>query len=618
MSVQTFNCWNCVSSWIKNNNKSCNCLVDDLNPIIPPNSSFTRHKNRFKSQAIDTLINLGGERLGSIDSFVNILDLNNGFSELSHSFVPNNDSHISLISPNTLSEQQSAQNDFVKQSQEKVYSFKNKIKSYSNINKNIKDSTAFLSNQCRDIRSEFSKNSLFYTNAPHSLVGKSIAFGDFSGNGKTQIGAPFYFSPSHKSQAGAVFVSDLDSLNDPNHEYQVESFAKLTLYLPDSTPLSNNHSFSQIDKFSMFGASLLSIDINGDGIDDLVVGAPWTNGMMAKNRGKVLIYYGRKNFGLNSVPDQVIDSDNIGTHKIGDFKLSGVRIGEHLFPGNFGNFDLIIGAPQTNLDKKLQAGAVFVFSMDQKSENSFLALKSASVGISPSNYDWYGASAVTFKDPKSSSMGVLIVGSPGHRPPTDNIKILDYHPSNDFQTNEKSNKMGKVYGYSVFSNYSINLETEIGDYGSYGMFGSHLALSNQDSQTNYIIISAHLSDITTVDDNQNNSNGVANVNEVYVGSDSTPNLKTTPVRMFSTLWQAGSIYATNWSLIDVEKKDLFVDIFNKINAASSLSHLGSSTSCIDSECWIGEPLSNKRKAFKNHHLFSNSLYRFLKLTTIFY
>ena len=89
-------------------------------------------------------------------------------------------------------------------------------------------------------------------------MGKSVAIGDFNGDGKKDevfIGAPGYPLKGY-GQLGAVYFQSLN---------------------PDSTiPKADAKDpyLKGLDHYSHFGYSIVALDINRDGVDDLVVSAP--------------------------------------------------------------------------------------------------------------------------------------------------------------------------------------------------------------------------------------------------------------------------------------------------------------------------------------------------------
>ena len=90
-----------------------------------------------------------------------------------------------------------------------------------------------------------------------SYFGKSIAVGDFNGDGVKEafIGAPGYSLKAY-GQLGAVYYSSLN----PN------------VITPEIDP--NQPYLTANTAYSRFGFSLAALDVNRDGVDDLVVSAP--------------------------------------------------------------------------------------------------------------------------------------------------------------------------------------------------------------------------------------------------------------------------------------------------------------------------------------------------------
>lgn len=109
----------------------------------------------------------------------------------------------------------------------------------------------------------------------------------------------------------------------------------------------------------LFGWSLAAGDFNGDGHDDLAIGAPGENLGWKDDAGAVNVIYGSSK-GLNAANSQVFTQDSKGMRggsEINDF------FGWSLAAGDFdndGRDDLAVGVPYENVGWKKDAGAVNV------------------------------------------------------------------------------------------------------------------------------------------------------------------------------------------------------------------------------------------------------------------
>ncbi|PSL29104.1 FG-GAP-like repeat-containing protein [Chitinophaga ginsengisoli] len=140
--------------------------------------------------------------------------------------------------------------------------------------------------------------------------------GDINGDGYADVivGAPYY---SHgESHEGAVFVYYGSAPYGINPNYY--------------TLLEKNVAEGHFGEYLAGGG-----DVNGDGYDDVVVGAPYNSGTFNNDTGKVYVYYGSST-GLGTTPE-IIRSSRQGDH----FGIS-VAIAPDI--DGDGNDDILIGA----------------------------------------------------------------------------------------------------------------------------------------------------------------------------------------------------------------------------------------------------------------------------------
>lgn len=161
--------------------------------------------------------------------------------------------------------------------------------------------------------------------------GFSMAPGDFNGDGSSDvaIGIPGDDDLGLAVESGAVMVLyGNGNLTDQDEQVFFEAVI-------DG---ANNG----VNAFDRFGEVLASGDFNGDGADDLAIGAPIDNSLGVANSGEVTILYG-SDAGLSVVGSQIFDMIFFGDLAPGD--EFGAALASGTLVDSHGGDDLIVGLP---------------------------------------------------------------------------------------------------------------------------------------------------------------------------------------------------------------------------------------------------------------------------------
>ncbi|MBI3952003.1 MAG: FG-GAP repeat protein [Acidobacteria bacterium] len=111
-----------------------------------------------------------------------------------------------------------------------------------------------------------------------------------------------------------------------------------------------------------FGDELVTGDVNGDGLPDVIVGIPHADGGGRRDVGQVAIYFGGSNFGARvgatlQAPDPVDDAHFGAVLATGDVNGDGID-------------DILVGAPGATAGDQVDAGLVYIFHGDRTFDTS--------------------------------------------------------------------------------------------------------------------------------------------------------------------------------------------------------------------------------------------------------
>jgi hypothetical protein len=194
---------------------------------------------------------------------------------------------------------------------------------------------------------------------PNDHFGWALTTGDFDKDGYDDlaIGVPFE-NVTYGSDCGPIFGCENEA-NDVDAGYVVVLYGSASgLSKSGSEGWARNSNGVQGESLGRqyFGWALAGGDFDGDGFDDLGIGAPGVNG----GWGAVHVLFGRSS-GLGASRDQVWQQRDTGFDK--SFEQSD-WFGSSLAAGNLGystkEDDLAIGVPGEDFGSRINAGAVRV------------------------------------------------------------------------------------------------------------------------------------------------------------------------------------------------------------------------------------------------------------------
>ncbi len=281
-------------------------------------------------------------------------------------------------------------------------------------------------------------------------IGTALTGGDFNDDGMMDlaISAPSA-SFGSTEKAGKVYV--LFGRND--WDSQVIDLA----YLKPNIIINGGESDE------MMGLSIVGGDINNDGIDDLLVGAPNSDSINGADVGSVKVFLGDK-AAFDNKPDLIL----YGEH-------SNERFGSALAIGNLnaqGENEIIVGSYFASEEQNVQVGRVYIYEGKTRLKSKIFAPDRVYSGNHPQ--EWFGFALAT-GDLNDDAIDDLAISS------------LPY------AGDKQNNSLSIIYGDANFFSSSFDPEKEIVErlFDNQALMGSQILIEDLNGNgKNELIIGA--------------------------------------------------------------------------------------------------------------------------------
>lgn len=177
-----------------------------------------------------------------------------------------------------------------------------------------------------------------------------------------------------------------------------------------------------LDEGDALGAQVATGDLNGDGVADLVIGAPTANGGGGINTGKVYIFFGKTELGGS--PDLSRERADVEISGTDSYDLFGTSLVVADINGD-GKNDLVSGAPFADADNRPDAGKVYVIPGPLAHGSYPLDRLSPLTITGAARSDRFGTSVAAARLHAKDGPADLIVGAPGFDVPAGLTTLLD-------------------------------------------------------------------------------------------------------------------------------------------------------------------------------------------------
>jgi len=226
--------------------------------------------------------------------------------------------------------------------------------------------------------------------------GAAVAWLDWNDDGRLDVavGMPGAEAPGIVTEAGLVAL-------------YLQSVAGTFPSLPSRTFVASNWAATSRVQGAVFGETLAVGDFDGDGLDDLAIGAPGDSAGATPGAGRVYVLFNTSDAGHTGLAvGPFADPAGPVTNALFGAALAAGPIGVDL------PFDLAVGAPGTTLGMVGGIGRVTVFQGNGTA--SFFGTVSTRTLDSPTALAGTGfGAALAIGDVRGDTKGELIVGAPG-------------------------------------------------------------------------------------------------------------------------------------------------------------------------------------------------------------
>ncbi|XP_078332913.1 phosphatidylinositol-glycan-specific phospholipase D-like [Crassostrea virginica] len=236
----------------------------------------------------------------------------------------------------------------------------------------------------------------YYINSSYARLGWSQTVCDVNNDGHDDVilGAPGYSTPNNIQQGAVVFVYGTDTGMPWLFDVPID-LTNLTLRYSD---ILTGPSTME----SQFGSSVTCLDVNQDGVLDLVVGAPgFGNSDVDDHNGRVYIYYGRQNASSFVQPNITITCQskfcNLG------YSLTSVDLNKD------DHDDLVMGSPYYSATGTQQGAIGILYSDKSLPGRDVIEFETLQMITNvKQNFSWFGHRI-------KGKEGVLIISQPYYR-----------------------------------------------------------------------------------------------------------------------------------------------------------------------------------------------------------